>query len=211
MTTAQFDEHLYRYGAQSTEPGAGAVYGAAPAPPPRTVWEILAATAARYPGAPAIDDGRFVLDYQGLLRQVGRLAGRLVAAGIGAGDRVGIRVPSGTVGLYLSVLAVLSVGAAYVPVDADDPDDRAALAWSGAGVCAIIDGNGNVRPRRGARRAGLGPRRPSPADNAWIIFTSGTTGAPKGVAVTHRSAAAFVDAEAALFLRRAPLRPRCDG
>ncbi|WP_369125528.1 Pls/PosA family non-ribosomal peptide synthetase [Catenulispora pinisilvae] len=41
--------------------------------------------------------------------------------------------------------------------------------------------------------------------DAWIIFTSGSTGKPKGVAVTHRNAAAFVDAEAGLFLRRAPI------
>ena len=46
-----------------------------------------------------------------------------------------------------------------------------------------------------------------PGDDAWIIFTSGTTGTPKGVAVTHRNAAAFVDAEAGLFLRGDPLGP----
>ncbi|WP_269859768.1 AMP-binding protein, partial [Streptomyces sp. RPT161] len=44
-------------------------------------------------------------------------------------------------------------------------------------------------------------------DDAWVIFTSGTTGRPKGVAVSHRSAAAFVDAEARLFLQDRPLGP----
>src|SRR4029450_790817 len=48
---------------------------------------------------------------------------------------------------------------------------------------------------------------PGMHDDAWIIFTSGSTGTPKGVAVTHRSAAAFVDAEARLFLQRAPIAP----
>ena len=79
---------------------------------------------------------------------------------------------------------------------------------------------GGGRRLRGARRrraasacarsrpSGVGPRRPRPSDDAWIIFTSGSTGKPKGVAVTHRCAAAWVDAEARLFLRRAPLGPR---
>ena len=48
---------------------------------------------------------------------------------------------------------------------------------------------------------------PTTEDDAWVIFTSGSTGVPKGVAVTHRSAAAFVDAEARMFLQRAPIGP----
>ena len=128
------------------------------------------------------------------------------SVGIGGGDRVGIRVCSGTAELYLSILAVLSVGAAYVPVDVDDPDDRAELVWSAAGVCAIV-GDGGELIWREVRPAGAGARRPVPEDDAWIIFTSGTTGTPKGVAVTHRNAAAFVDAEARLFLRGDPLGP----
>src|ERR1700761_2017686 len=126
--------------------------------------------------------------------------------GVGAGDRVGIRITSGRAELYVSILAVLSVGAAYVPVDVDDPDDRAELIWAAAGVCAVIGDGGGLTRREGGP-AGVGPRLPRPGDDAWVIFTSGTTGTPKGVAVTHRSAAAFVDAEARLFLRGAPLGP----
>ena len=147
-----------------------------------------------------------MLDYLGLLRQVRRAGDRLASSGIGGGNRVGICVCSGTAELYLSILAVLSVGAAYVPVDVDDPGDRAELAWSAAGVCVII-GDGGELTWRQVRPAGAGARRPVPEDDAWIIFTSGTTGTPKGVAVTHRNAAAFVDAEARLFLRGDPLGP----
>ena len=135
----------------------------------------------------------------------GAAGDRLAAAGIGAGDRVGIRVTSGRAELYLSVLAVLSVGAAYVPVDVDDPGERAELVWSAAGVCAVVGDGGELAWRH--RPTGTSARRPVPDDDAWIIFTSGTTGTPKGVAVTHRSAAAFVDAEANLFLRGDPLGP----
>ena len=209
MTTAQFDADLVAAGLRAASSGeicAAAAYSGAPAPPPRTLWRILEATAERFPRAIAIDDGRSVLDYLGLLQEVRRVGDRLTSVGIGRGDRVGIRVSSGTAELYLSILAVLSVGAAYVPVDVDDPDDRAELVWSAAGVCAIV-GDGGELIWREARPTGAGARRPVPEDDAWIIFTSGTTGTPKGVAVTHRNAAAFVDAEARLFLRGDPLGP----
>ena len=157
---------------------AGAVYLGVPAPPPRTLWQILETTAAAFPRAAAIDDGRSVLQYQGLLRETRRIGDRLAAAGIGAGDRVGIRIPSGTAELYLSILAVLSIGAAYVPVDVDDPDDRAERVWSAAGVCAVAGAGGELASRP-VRPAGATARPPRPEDDAWIIFTSGTTGTPR--------------------------------
>ncbi len=189
-----------------SRPGASAVYASHPAPPARTLLDILEATAADNSDAAAIDDGRRVLSYSALLGQLHQLGGMLRAVGIGRGDRVGIRIPSGTADLYLAILAVLAVGAAYVPVDADDPDERAEMVWGEAGVCAVIGSERRIVPRPVAVR-GARPGRPQPDDDAWIIFTSGSTGRPKGVAVTHRSAAAWVDAEARLFLRDAPLRP----
>ncbi|WP_207944718.1 Pls/PosA family non-ribosomal peptide synthetase [Actinomadura rubrisoli] len=166
------------------------------APPARTLLDILDETALRHPYAPALDDGASRLDYDGLRAEVAELAKDLERIGVGRGDRVGVRVPSGTADLYVAVLAVLTAGAAYVPVDADDPDERAGLVFGEAGVCAVIGEGRAVEPRGvPAGRAG----RPEPDDDAWIIFTSGSTGRPKGVAVSHRAAAAFVDAEARLF------------
>jgi non-ribosomal peptide synthetase-like protein len=183
-----------------------AVYPEAPAAAARTLWQIFETTAGAFPEATAIDDGQCALNYLDLLRETRRAGRRLAALGIGGGDRVGIRITSGTAELYLSILAVLSVGAAYVPVDVDDPADRAELVWSAAGVRAIL-GDGGELTWRTARSAEAATRQPVPADDAWIIFTSGTSGIPKGVAVTHRSAAAFVDAEARLFVRDDPLGP----
>ena len=77
------------------------------------------------PDAPALDDGRAAFSYRALAAEVGTLAARLRRAGIGAGDHVGVRVPSGTADLYVAILGVLAAGAAYVPVDMDDPDERA--------------------------------------------------------------------------------------
>ncbi|WP_370093805.1 Pls/PosA family non-ribosomal peptide synthetase [Streptacidiphilus sp. MAP12-20] len=167
--------------------------------------DILDETAWRHPDAPALDADGTVLSYRALLHAVGALAAELAGYGIGPGDRVGVRVPSGTADLYLAILGVLRAGAAYVPVDVDDPDERAEMIWSDAGVCAII--GAGLRVVAGPSPTGGDPGTAGIGDDAWIIFTSGTTGRPKGVAVTHRSAAAFVDAEARLFLRQAPLGP----
>jgi non-ribosomal peptide synthetase-like protein len=181
--------------------------GAAPAA--RTLVDILAGTARAHPDEAALDDGTEVLCYRDLLAAVDELAGELAAAGVRRGDRVGVRMSSGGNDLYLGILAVLRVGASYVPVDADDPEERAALVFGEAAVAVtLVDGPKLVRdPGAPAPApAPAGPGRgvpfdgPTPDDDAWVIFTSGSTGVPKGVAVTHRAAAAFVDAEAALFL-----------
>ncbi|MFD9124656.1 Pls/PosA family non-ribosomal peptide synthetase [Kitasatospora sp. NPDC059571] len=191
-------------------PGPGVGWPVATAPEARSLFDIISATADAHPDAPALDAGGTVLGYRALLRAVDEFAERLTGHGIGPGDRVGIRAPSGTPDLYIAILAALRVGAAYVPVDADDPDERAALIWRDAQVSAVVGANGQLapgtRPASGAEPGPL-PAPPTPADDAWIIFTSGTTGRPKGVAVTHRNAAAFVDAEARLFLRERPLGP----
>ena len=126
--------------------------------------------------------------------------------GVGRGDRVGIRIRSGTVDLYVAIMGVLAAGAAYVPVDADDPDERARLVFGEAAVAAVI-GNGLVIADRGLHGGAREDVDPGPGDDAWIIFTSGSTGTPKGVAVSHRSAAAFVDAESRMFLQGEPLGP----
>ncbi|MGJ5752044.1 non-ribosomal peptide synthetase-like protein [Streptomyces puniciscabiei] len=190
----------------SEVPTNRALFRSGAAAPPRTLVDVLEATAALHPHAPALDAGAEVLSYRELCTEARARARRLTERGIGPGDRVGVRVPSGTAELYLSILAVLHCGAAYVPVDADDPEERAATVFSEAGVCHVLGPHPQPAELVPPSGAAMGST-PAPADDAWIIFTSGSTGAPKGVAVTHRSAAAFVDAEAGLFLRDRPLGP----
>ncbi|WP_225822112.1 Pls/PosA family non-ribosomal peptide synthetase [Streptomyces naphthomycinicus] len=184
--------------------GDRARFAAGPAASPRTLVDVFDASVRSYPDELALDDGTQRLTYRALAVEVERLRLRLADAGVGLGDRVGVRVPSGTNELYVAVLAVLAAGAAYVPVDAEDPDERAELVFGEAEVRAVI-GEGRRISAGGA--AGAPAARPGTGDDAWIIFTSGSTGKPKGVAVTHRSAAAFVDAEAALFLTEEPIGP----
>lgn len=190
------------------------------APAERTLIDILRASALAHSEASAIDDGSGALSYAELLESVEAEATKLHEAGVRRGDRVGVRMASGSKALYIAILATMRAGAAYVPVDADDADERARLVFGEAQVVGVLGNGGYVaRPdseRRGSVSAQDAPDvpdvpdaliEPSLDDDAWIIFTSGSTGVPKGVAVTHRSAAAFVDAEANVFLRGDPLGP----
>ncbi|MEV6294012.1 Pls/PosA family non-ribosomal peptide synthetase [Streptomyces sp. NPDC051896] len=192
-----------------TQFGDRARFSAGPAASPRTLVDVFDATVRSHPDEPALDDGTTCLTYRALAAEVERLRQRLASAGVGLGDRVGVRVPSGTNELYVAILAVLAVGAAYVPVDAEDPDERAELVFGEAEVRAVIGAGHSigVQGGTGMGTSGSPAARPGTEHDAWIIFTSGSTGKPKGVAVTHRSAAAFVDAEAALFLTEEPIGP----
>ena len=170
---------------------------------PRTLYDVLRRTADIYPDAAAIDDGT-VTTYAELIETVDAWADEMHRAGLRRGDRVGIRMTSGKRDLYLAILATMAAGAAYVPVDVDDPDERAELVFSEAGVAALFTDRGFHMV---GESRGVDTSRPTPDDDCWIIFTSGSTGTPKGVAVSHRSAAAFVDAESRIFLRDNPLGP----
>lgn len=199
----------------------------------RTLLDILRESTARFPEASALEDAAGALSYRELMARVIRVAARLYGSGVRRGDRVGIRMQSGSRELYVSILAVLAAGAAYVPVDADDPEERAELVFGEAGVCGVITGTGQFeasevvterlddsksadewadslfsgRPPHPSTSSNAVVEPPRTTDDAWIIFTSGSTGTPKGVAVSHRSAAAFVDAESRLFLQSEPLGP----
>jgi non-ribosomal peptide synthetase-like protein len=120
------------------------------AAPPRTLLDILRDTTARHPEASAIEDAKGSLSYRELMARVVQVAARLLAEGVRRGDRVGIRMPSGSSELYISILAVLAAGAAYVPVDVDDPQERADLVFADAGVCGVITTGGTfVSTRNG--------------------------------------------------------------
>jgi non-ribosomal peptide synthetase-like protein len=191
-------------------------------PDHHSLLDVFSATVELYGTRVAIDAEDATLTYYELDRAVEDLAGTLREHGIGPGDRVGIRLQSGSSQLYIAILGVLAAGAAYVPVDADDPPARIAGIWEQAEVCGVLENGlclrvpeavGTARPgmARRAARSGMAAGAASPGmaagagrelsdgDDAWIIFTSGSTGQPKGVAVTHHSAAAFVRAEKLLW------------
>ncbi|MXQ76249.1 amino acid adenylation domain-containing protein [Rhodococcus rhodochrous] len=132
---------------------------------------------------------------------VNRLARHLLGLGVGPEDRVALairRSPELLVGMY----AIAKTGAAYVPVDPDQPAERNTYILDTAAPVAIVTTSGDrvehgtapVVELDGLDLAGLSddpitdddrsaPLRPD--NTAYVIFTSGSTGRPKGVAVSH--------------------------
>lgn len=184
-----------------------AIYGVDTVPDPRTLVDIFRETVHHYPNATALIGTNESLTYSQLAERIDDQVERLAQLGIGRGARIGIRVPSGTTDLYIAILATICAGAAYVPVDWDDPDSRANTVWEEANATAVYGAELSL-DLRGNDLTPVTPCEPTTADDAWIIFTSGSTGKPKGVAVSHRSAAALVDAEARMYLVNDPLGPQ---
>ncbi len=183
-----------------------AVYPVETPPEPRTLVDIVLDTVAQFPDAIALEDEQERVPYGELEARIESHVQRLWDIGVGRGDRVGIRVPSGGADLYVAILATLFAGVAYVPVDWDDPDERANTVWEEAGVAAIFGRDLELTRVESIETTG-DTEPPRTQDDAWIIFTSGSTGKPKGVAITHRSAAALVDAEAKMYLQKRPMGP----
>ena len=178
------------------------------APEPRTLVDVFLDTVGHHGSSPAIEAGGTVLTYDEFHDQATDVAAELAELGVGRGDKVGVRIPSGTADLYVAIMGILLAGAAYVPVDADDPDERARTVFEEAQVAAIIRADRVITSVLTTPRAPREPEAPQLDDDCWVIFTSGSTGKPKGVAVRHRSAAAFVDAESRIFLQNDPLGPQ---
>lgn len=157
----------------------------------------LAAQVARTPDRPAVTFRDSSMTYRELDTASSRLANLLAHRGVGAGSSVALlfsRCPEAIV----AMAAVLKTGAAYIPIDPALPDARVtAMLADARPVIAVttselrgrLDGSGlpviDVDDARVATCAPTCPPTPRGDDLAYILYTSGTTGAPKGVAVTH--------------------------
>lgn len=161
-----------------------AVYSGGAVTAPRTLLDIFFHSVDNFPDATALDDGVVQLTYLDVLNRIEKVSVAMREAGIGTGDRVGIRVPSGTVELYIAILAALYRGAAYVPVDHDEPQERARLVWKEASVTAVIESGLNVRllpdsPPRGEDRpltattmpGSSSPQGPPESPRGWRSHT----------------------------------------
>jgi clorobiocin biosynthesis protein CloN4 len=167
-----------------------------------TLHQLAIEAAARYPERPAVAGADGVMRYADLDQRANALAARMRAAGVTRGDRVVIWAEKSP-DIIAAMQAVLRLGAAYVPVDPATPAARAAAV---IGDCAarLVCAAGQ-RPPSGpdvpcldvTERLPGGPEpvneRADADDLAFILYTSGSTGMPKGVCISHRNARAFVD------------------
>ena len=99
------------------------------APLPRTLVDVFWTTVDAFGDEPAVDSGAEVMTYDELAEAAQAVAASLAEVGVGPGSRVGVRLRSGTTDLYVAILGTLLAGAAYVPVDADDPEERAVTVF----------------------------------------------------------------------------------
>ena len=150
--------------------------------------DVVVAHAAARPEAPClVHGGEVALRWGALPDAAGGLAARLQAAGLGRGERVGLHLPRGP-GWVVACLGVWAAGGAIVPLDPSLPLARREELAARAGLRLVVGA-----PLSGPTALPVeGPASPLPAerphgdDLAWVIFSSGSTGAPKAVAVAHR-------------------------
>ncbi|MFI0543222.1 amino acid adenylation domain-containing protein [Streptomyces sp. WSLK1-3] len=171
----------------------------------RTVHTRFARTAAARPDSLALRAGNREMTYRELDRRADELARVLRARGVGPESRVAVfleRSPE----LVVSMLAVWKAGGVCVPLHEAFPADR--LEWVMADTAAVVLLTDRPMQRRSFRHdaqvievgqePGTGAAAPAgpdvpvhPEQLAYIMYTSGSTGLPKGVAVTHRDVVAL--------------------
>lgn len=168
--------------------------------PDDSIPKLVEQWAAATPEAPAVVFEDTTVSYRELHERSVRQARWLVANGVQPGDIVAVALPRSEQ-LLVVLLAIMRTGAAYLPIELENPGDRIALVLDDASPTALI-----AEPHVHARftgssftllqpecgdalfdGAGPEPDLSTPEGVAYVLYTSGSTGRPKGVEITHRN------------------------
>ncbi|MCL2535110.1 MAG: amino acid adenylation domain-containing protein, partial [Nocardiaceae bacterium] len=196
------------------ELAAVAAWNVDAAPVDATLPDLVANRAAHTPDRVAVVANGRTLTYAELTSRANRLARHLIALGVRPEDAVGV-VFDRSEELIVTLLAVLTAGGEYVPVEAGTPAPRRDYVLADAEVSCIVTTAGfapelgglgaplvvvddpatraAIETRSDAPIADGGRARPLRPDHlAYTVYTSGSTGRPKGVQVSHRSVTALL-------------------
>ncbi|MCU0153248.1 non-ribosomal peptide synthetase [Curtobacterium poinsettiae] len=190
-----------------------------------TVLDRLDTTVASSPDADALVDTAGTVSFADLAAQTTAVATNLARLGVRRGDRVAVALRRSSDAIAV-VLGVLRAGAVAVPIDVAYPDARIGQILAGAEPTVVVahdaEGTWSVADEAGVpvqvvapsalnRDVGdaAAPVAPAPEDVAYLVYTSGTTGTPKGVQVSHAALANVLAQHEDAMIR--PVRDRVGG
>lgn len=166
------------------------------------VVESLRRAFADHADEPALVFGDTQLTHAELDARSDSIAAALAGRGIGPGDRVGLLLDRGA-DLIIALVGILRSGAAYVPLDPGYPADRIAYMADNAQLATVLAADhlspvlGSIESTTPGELVAPGqptadPETPGPTDAAYVMYTSGSTGLPKGVEMPHRAMANLI-------------------
>jgi len=169
-------------------------------PPDKGIHELITGQAARTPDRVAVVDANVSITYQGLDARSNQWARYLQLRAIGTGSVIAICIDR-SVDMIVALLAVLKAGAAYLPLDPEQPSRRISAMVEDAGAESILTTMAHAgrftgtaasivevdRQRESLESHSASPIQPiaGPDDLAYIVYTSGSTGTPKGGEIEH--------------------------
>ncbi len=167
-------------------------------PSDKTMPQLLDEQAAKTPDNIAVACGESAITYRELSDRSGRLAVRLQELGVGRDYVVGLAFYR-SIEMVVAVWGVMKAGGAYLPIDPNNPPERADHMLTECGTNIVLTHHAahftppcscnvlNLDEPESYAEMGAHPKDyPNPGDMAYVIYTSGSTGKPKGASLEHR-------------------------